>query len=216
MDFNAARRNMVECQIRTSKVVDEAVVAAMLEVPRERFVPPPLQPVAYVDEDIEVGNGRFLMEPAVLARLLQEASITTSDVVLDIASGAGYGAAVMARMAATVFAQETDRELAARATQMFAELGLDNVVPVDGPLDEGCAKHAPFNVIVVEGAVDTIPDTIIDQLADGGRLVTVVQERGIGRATIVTRIGDHLSRRVAFDAAVPVLPEFRKPPGFVF
>lgn len=216
MDFNAARRNMVESQIRTSKVVDEAVIAAMAEVPRERFVPASLQHVAYIDEDLSVGDGRFLMEPMVLARLLQEAGVTPSDVVLDIGSGAGYGAAVLARMAATVFAQETNDRLAARAAELFTELGLDNVVPVDGALAEGCATHAPFNVIVIEGAVETIPDAVVGQLGDGGRLVAVVQERGIGRATIVTRIGDHLSRRVVFDAAVPVLPEFREPAGFVF
>jgi len=216
MDFSAARRHMVESQIRTSKVVDEAVIAAMSEVPRERFVPGPLQAVAYIDEDLKVGDGRYLMEPMVLARLLQEAGAMPSDVVLDIGSGAGYGAAVLARIAATVFALESDEVLAAKAAELFTELGLDNVVPVDGALMEGCPKHAPFNVIVIEGAVETIPDAIVDQLGDGGRLVAVVQERGIGRATVVTRNGNHLSRRVVFDAAVPVLPEFRKPAGFVF
>lgn len=216
MDFSAARRHMVESQIRTSKVVDEAVIAAMSEVPRERFVPDALQSVAYVDEDLQVGNGRYLMEPMVLARLLQEAGVTASDVVLDIGSGAGYGAAVLARIAATVFALESDEGLAAKSAELFTELGLDNVVPVDGALTEGCAKHAPFNVIVIEGAIEAIPDTIVGQLGDGGRLLAVVQERGIGRATIVTRNGDHLSHRVVFDAAVPVLPEFRKPAGFVF
>jgi len=216
MDFSAARRHMVESQIRTSRVVDEAVIAAMADVPRERFVPGRLQPVAYIDEDLKISDGRYLMEPAVLARLLQEANVEPSDVVLDIGSGSGYGAAILARLAGTVFALESDPLLSARASQLFTELGLDNVVPVDGPLAEGCPKHAPYNVILIEGAVETIPDVVVDQLEDGGRLVAVVQERGVGRATVVRRVGDHLSRRVVFDAAIPVLPEFRTPAGFVF
>lgn len=216
MDFNAARRHMVESQIRTSRVVDEAVIAAMAEVPRERFVPGPLQPVAYIDEDLKIGNGRYLMEPAVLARLLQEANVEPSDVVLDIGSGSGYGAAILAQLAGTVFALESDPQLSARASELFTELGLDNVVPVDGALAEGCPKHAPYNVILIEGAVETIPDAVVDQLEGGGRMVAVVQERGVGRATVIRHVGDHLSRRIVFDAAIPVLPEFRTPAGFVF
>ncbi len=216
MDYSVARRNMIECQIRTNKVIDEAVLAAMAEVPRERFVPGELQSIAYIDEDLRVADGRFLMEPAVLARLLQEARVAPTDVVLDIGSGAGYGAAVLARMAATVFAQETNAGLAKKAAELYAELNLDNVVPVEGVLSGGCPEHAPFNVILIEGGVDFVPDSIIDQLGDSGRLVAVVRERGIGRATVITRIGDHLSRRIAFDAAVPVLPEFARPAGFEF
>lgn len=216
MDFSVARRNMVESQIRTSKVFDERVIAAMGEVPRERFLPGSLKQFAYIDEEVDIGSGRYLLEPMVLARLLQEASVRPTDVVLDIGSGAGYGAAVLARMAATVFAQESDAGLAGRASELLTELGLDNVVPVDGSLIDGCPDHAPYNVILIEGGVDILPDTIVGQLGDGGRLVTVVRERGIGRATVVTRNGDHFSRRVVFDAAVPVLPEFRQPAGFVF
>lgn len=216
MDFSAARKNMVDCQIRTNKVVDEAVLSALEEVPRERFVPDHLQTLAYIDEDLGIAPDRYLMEPAVLARLLQEAGVTPSDVVLDIGSGSGYATALLSRMAATVFAQESDPALSAQAAGLFTELALDNVVPVDGPLAEGCPDHAPFNVILIEGAVESIPDAITDQLAEGGRLATIVQDGRIGRATLVTRRGGHISRRTMFDASVPALPDFRMPAGFVF
>lgn len=216
MDFNAARKNMVDCQIRTNKVVDETILLAMETVPRERFVPDHLQSLAYIDEDLGIAPDRYLMEPLVLARLLQEIGVLPSDVVLVIGSGAGYAAALLARMAATVFAQESDPDLSARAAGLFAELALDNVVPVDGPLPAGCPEHAPFNVILIEGAVDSIPDAITGQLADGGRLVTVVQDGRIGRATVVTSRAGHISRRTVFDASVPPLADFRAPAGFVF
>lgn len=216
MDFSAARKNMVDCQIRTNKVVDEAVLSAMEEVPRERFVPDHLQSLAYIDEDIRIAANRYLIEPLVLARLLQEAQILPSDVVLDIGSGSGYAAALLARMAATVFAQESDPGLSACAAELYTELALDNVIPVDGPLVEGCPDHAPFNVILIEGAVEKIPDTITGQLADSGRLVTIVEDGRIGRATVVTRRAGHVSRRTVFDASVPALAEFRAPAGFVF
>lgn len=216
MDFSAARKNMVDCQIRTNKVVDETIVSAMEEMPRERFVPEHLQSLAYIDEDIAIAPDRYLMEPLVLARLLQEARILPSDVVLDIGSGTGYAAALLARMAATVFAQESDPALSARAAALFAELALDNVIPVEGAMPAGCPDHAPFNVILIEGAVEDIPDAIVDQLADDGRLVTIVREGRIGRATVVTRRGGRTSRRAVFDASVPVLAAFRAPAGFVF
>lgn len=216
MDFNAARKNMVDCQIRTNKVVDETVLLAMEEVPRERFVPDHLQSLAYIDEDLGIAPDRYLMEPLVLARLLQEVGVAPSDVVLVIGSGAGYAAALLARMAATVFAKESDPDLSARAAGLFAELALDNVVPIDGPLLEGCPDCAPFNVILIEGAVDSIPDVITDQLADGGRLVTVIRDGRVGRATVLTRRAGHISRRTAFDASVPGLRDFQAPAGFVF
>ena len=216
MDFATARKNMIESQIRTNKVVDESILASMADVPRERFVPGAMKPVAYCDDDIAIGGGRCLLEPAVLARLLQEAAIGPADDVLLIGSGLGYTAAVLARVAATVFAQESDPDLSAEAARLFAELGLDNVIPVNGRLVEGCPEHKPYNVIIIEGAVETIPDAIVDQIAEGGRLIAIVQERAVGHATVIARIGDRLSRRVFLDASVPVLPEFRAPARFEF
>jgi protein-L-isoaspartate(D-aspartate) O-methyltransferase len=216
MDFTVARQNMVECQLRTSGIVDESVLEAMGTIPRELFVPGDRAQIAYIDEDIALDNGRCLMEPCVLGRLLQAAGVGPADVVLDIGCGTGYAAAVLARLAATVFALECTPALAARAGDMAAELGLDNVVPVDGDLAAGCAAHAPYNVILFEGAVGVGPQVIIDQLADDGRLVAVVRGDGVGRAMVLHRTGDHVSRRPVFDASTPAMPEFASTGGFVF
>lgn len=214
MDFATARRNMIEGQLRPNKVIDEALLASIEAAPRERFLPESLRGVAYVDEDLTLGAGRSLMEPVVLGRLLQELDLGAEDAVLDIASGTGYAAAVMARLAGSVFALESDAGLLGRATELFGELALDNVVPIEGELIAGCPDQAPYNAILIEGAVDTVPQAILDQLAEGGRLAAVVTENGVGRATIYRKDGGVLSHRVLFDARVPALAEFRKPKEF--
>jgi len=214
MDYATARKNMIEGQMRPNRVIDEALLASIAEAPRERFVPEGLRSVAYVDEDLRLGPDRSLMEPVVLARLLQELTLTPGDAVLDIASGTGYAAAIMARLAGSVFALESDEALQVRATELFGDLALDNIVPVEGDLRVGCPEHAPFNAILIEGAIDDVPPAILDQLADGGRLAAVVVWNGVGRATLYRRDGQHLSRRFLFDANVPVLKEFRTPPAF--
>jgi protein-L-isoaspartate(D-aspartate) O-methyltransferase len=216
MDFSTARRNMIKCQIRPNKVVDEALLSSMGEAPREQFLPDALRAVAYVDEDLKLNEERRMMEPMVLARLLQELALTPGDAVLDIASGTGYAAAVMARLAGAVFALESDPDLQGRATELFGELALDNIVPVEGVLSAGCAEHAPFNAILIEGAVDAVPAAILDQLAEDGRLIAIVMENGIGRATLFRKNGGHLSRRAMFDANAPVLKAFQNPAGFTF
>lgn len=207
---------MIECQLRTNGITDEAVLAAMSAVQRERFVPEGLRAVAYLDEDLNLGNGRHLMEPLVLAGLLQGVAAAPGEVALVIGSGIGYAAAVLARLADTVFVRECVTSLAAAAGELAAELGLDNVIPVDGALVSGCPEHAPYNVILIEGAVERVPEAIAGQLADGGRLAAVIRDGGVGRAILLRRDGGHISRRVLFDAAVPTLPEFREPRGFVF
>jgi protein-L-isoaspartate(D-aspartate) O-methyltransferase len=216
MDFSTARRNMIKCQIRPNKVVDEALLSSMGEAPREQFLPDALRAVAYVDEDLKLNEERRMLEPMVLARLLQELALTPGDAVLDIASGTGYAAAVMARLAGAVFALESDPDLQGRATELFGELALDNIVPVEGVLSAGCAEHAPFNAILIEGAVDAVPAAILDQLAEDGRLIAIVMENGIGRATLFRKNGGHLSRRAMFDANAPVLKAFQNPAGFTF
>lgn len=216
-DFAARRQNMVESQIRTNKVTHPALIAAMEEVPREQFVPKAKQGVAYVDEDIAIAPGRALMEPMVLARLLQAAEIRPSDVVLDIGCGTGYSAAVLGRMANTVVALESNPELARQAIDLLTMLAIDNVAVVEGGLPEGYPKQAPYDAIVLEGMVPGIPDDISHQLADGGRLVAVVSdEQGIGRAALYTRRGGAMSHRQIFDAAVVPLPGFEVEPEFVF
>jgi len=216
MDFGAARKNMIESQLRTNRIVDEALLAVMADVPRERFVPENMQRIAYVDEDLAIGGGRHIMEPLVLAAMIQAAAIQPTDAVLDIASGTGYAVAIMARLAGTVFALESDAALAGRAGELYSEMAPDNVVPVEGSLADGCAEHAPFDVILIEGAVERIPDTILDQLGDGGRLVAVVLEQGVGRLTVTRKSGGHFSQRAIRDANTPLLAAFRRPPEFVF
>jgi protein-L-isoaspartate(D-aspartate) O-methyltransferase len=215
MDFAVSRRNMVANQIRTNEVSDDRLLAAFGEIPRERFVPDQFRGVAYIDEDLPVKKGRYLMEPMVLAKLLQLAEIQSGDIVLDIGCATGYSAAVIARLANTVVALESDAELAARAAAALTELGADNAVVVVGPLAEGYPKQGPYDVIVFSGGVPRIPDTAARQLAEGGRLVAVTGE-GAMRGTLMTRSRGVLSSRPVFDAATPVLPEFATNEGFVF
>jgi protein-L-isoaspartate(D-aspartate) O-methyltransferase len=217
MDYAAARLNMVESQVRTNKVTDEALLAAMLEVPRERFVPDAMRGVAYVDDDIPIGGGRALLEPMVQARLLQIAAIEPSDNVLEIGCGLGYGAALLDRLAARVTALEIDAALADAATRTLAALGAARVTVVRGPLEAGWAAAAPYRAIVFAGGVQRVPPAIEAQLAEGGRMVAVIMPPGEpGKATLIQRIGGVIARRVVFDAAAAPLPGFAAEPGFVF
>ncbi len=216
-DCAAARLNMVDSQLRTNKVTDTALLEAFEAVPREAFVPEGLRGIAYVDEDIPLGNDRFVMEPMIMARLLQAARPQADDIALDIGCATGYATAILSRLVATVVALEAEAALAAQANRTLSELEIDNAVVVEGALIEGYPKQAPYNVIVLGAAVAEIPAAISDQLAEGGRLVTVVKDTtGMGRATLMQRDGDVVSSRVLFDAALPLLPGFEVEPGFVF
>ena len=216
-DYAAARTNMVKSQIRPNKVTDPLIIEAMGDIPRERFVPESHLGVAYVDEDIAIAGGRYLMEPMVLARLLQSAEIKETDVVLDIGCATGYSAALIARLANTVVAVESDPDLAATAQRLLSELDVDNAVVIEADLRHGYAEQAPYDVILFDGALAHIPDDICAQLAEGGRLVAVVKNgTGMGRAILVGRREGVLSRRVLFDAATPLLPGFAAEAGFVF
>ena len=219
--YDAARANMVDNQVRPNRVTDDRVLSAMAAVPRERFVGEKFTAVAYVDSEIAVSPGRYLMEPMVLARLLQAAAIEPGDVVLDIGCASGYSTAVLARLADTVVAVESEADLAEIAIALMAELDADNTAVVTGALAEGYAKQAPYDVIVLEGAVEAVPASLSDQLVEGGRLVAVVMSdrRGgnrMGRAMLMRRRYGALSTRVLFDATVPPLPGFDIERGFVF
>jgi protein-L-isoaspartate(D-aspartate) O-methyltransferase len=216
LDFDKARANMVESQIRTNKVTDERLVAAMRAIPREIFVPPALQGVAYVDEDLNVGGGRYMTEPMVLARLLQSAEVGPEDAVLVIGSTTGYAVALLAQLAETVVGIEDDAELVNAADKNLAALGIDNAAVIRLSLAEGYAKQAPYDVILIEGRCGVVPEVITRQLAPGGRLVTVTDERGVGKATLLRRSGDTVSGRVLFDAQVPALGCFARKSEFVF
>jgi protein-L-isoaspartate(D-aspartate) O-methyltransferase len=216
VDFAHARHNMVLSQLRPSGVRDERVTAAMAAVPREAFVAPHQQAIAYVDEDLPLGAGRYLMEPLVFGRLLVAAEVGPDDVVLDVGCASGYSAAVLARLAGTVVALEEDEGLADRADSALAALEVDNAAIMRRPLAGGYIEQGPYDVIVIEGAVPAVPDGIADQLREGGRLVAVVGNADIGRCVVVRRIGGLLSERITHDAAIPPLPGFARRAEFVF
>jgi len=216
-DYAVARHNMVQSQVRTNKVTNERLLAAMSELPRESFLPQARRGVAYVDEDIPIDHGRYLMEPMVLARLLQCAEARPDDLGLVVGCATGYGAAVLARLCGTVVALENRPSLVEQATTLLTDLGVDNAAVVEGPLVEGYPKQAPYDVILFGGAVAQIPDALAAQLAEGGRMLAVVaNDSGMGCATLFTCRTGALSERVLFDAATPLLPDFEKQPGFVF
>lgn len=220
MDFVAARSTMVESQIRPNQVVDDLVIAALTQVPREAFVPKAMTGVAYVDEDIPLGGGRHMMEPLIVARLLQAAAVTPTDVALDVGCGTGYVSAILAHMVSTVVGLECDAELAATATETLVHLDINTVTVVEGPLAMGYAEQAPYDVIFFGGAVDQVPTVITDQLAEGGRLTAVLAPlgyaSGMGRGTLFTRQDGILSHLDLFDAASPPLPGFAERPAFSF
>lgn len=207
---------MVASQIKTNEVTDPLVVEAIGRVPRESFLPAARQSLAYIDEDVEVSEGRWLMEPMVAAKLLQMADIQATDHVLVVPCGAGYLAAVISHMAGSVVAIDSDPGARDAAGKVLTELGADTVAVVSGDIENGCPDQAPFDVIVFDGAVSQIPEAIMSQLADEGRLVAVETDSGVGRATLVQKSGEALGRRVDFDANIPVLPEFAGKPAFVF
>ncbi len=217
--FDAARQNMVDSQLRPNRVTDPLILAAMSELPRERFVPKTKQGIAYIDEDIEVAPGRFLMEPVVLARLLQALELTSDSTVLNIGCATGYDAALLGRVAGSVVAIESDPELAAHASEAINELVIDNVAVVEAPLNEGYPGQAPYDAIFISGAVDEVPPAIASELAPDGRLTAVIggAEPGIlGRAYLYIRTGGGLSGRPLFDAGTQMLPGFVREESFVF
>lgn len=217
IDYAAARLNMVEGQLRTNGITDPGVVEAFLGVPRQRFVPEPLRGIAYVDEDVPLGNGRYLMEPLVLARLIQLAQTRPDEQALFLGAGTGYGVAILARLVGSVIAVEPDERLAAEARRHLAVLGASNATVAEGPLPQGHEPGAPYDVILFGGGIAEVPDAIAEQLAERGRLVAVIKpDERVGQATVMTRTGRILSRRPSFDAATPLLPGLEAQPSFVF
>jgi protein-L-isoaspartate(D-aspartate) O-methyltransferase len=215
--YDAARANMVESQIRPNRVTDERVIAAFGRIHRELFVPPSLVGVAYADEDLPLGGGRYLMCPMVSARLIQAAAIGRGDTVLVVGAGTGYEAALAAALGRSVVALESDAELARLGRAALVEHRIAAAGYVEGKLPQGHRARAPYNVILFGGAVDDIPEEIASQLGDGGRMLAVLRPgSGIGRATLVTRTGELLARRAIFDAGTPLLAEFATKPAFVF
>jgi protein-L-isoaspartate(D-aspartate) O-methyltransferase len=215
-DFAAARQAMVDCQVRPSDVTRYAIIDAMLQVPRERFVPRARAEIAYAGAEIPLAPGRVLLEPRTLAKMLEAARIGPQDLVLDLAPGTGYSTAVIARMAEAVIAIEPDDGLAATAQGLMAAVEADNAVVTSGDPAEGDPDHGPFDVIFVNGAVESLPEALGAQLKEGGRLVALFREGGAGRCNLLTKTAGGLSRRYVFDADAPVLEGFRAVEAFAF
>ncbi|MCK9551934.1 protein-L-isoaspartate O-methyltransferase [Aquamicrobium sp.] len=219
-DFTERRVKMVDGQIRTTDVTNVPLLDAFLSVPRELFVDESVRELAYIDEDIRIADGdggaRFLMEPSPLARLLQAAEIRNSDSVLDIGCGTGYSSAILSQVAASVTALESDPELAGKARETLGALGYGNVSVVEGPLRDGWKTAAPYDVIVLQGSIDELPEQLQVQLAEGGRLVAVEGRGNAGVARIFLNTNGVVTGRRAFNAAIRPLPGFERSRVFEF
>lgn len=216
-DSALQRKNMVESQVRPSDVTDRRITAAMQDIARETFVPSQAdRTLAYIDGALPVGSGRAMTAPRTLARLLQLARVDATSKVLVVGALTGYCAAILARMAAKVVALEADATLAAAARENLAREGAANVEVVQGELPAGYGASAPYDAIVVDGAIDEVPEALAAQLGEGGRLVAIEAGAGLGQAVVITKTANALSKRAAFEAGAPALPGFARPAGFVF
>ncbi len=217
-DFAKARIDMIEGQLRPSGVFDARVLAAVGQVPRERFVPQDQRQFAYLDKehDLAGASGRRMGAPAQVAKLIELAGVGEDDIVLDVGCGSGYSTAVLAHLANAVVAIEEDGELVDRANEILADLDISNAAVIKGPLKKGAPGEAPFDVIVIEGAVDEVPAALFDQLRVGGRLVAIVGQGADATAVTYVRSEHSLDSFPAFNAILPPLAEMTKAPGFRF
>ncbi|MFN3835795.1 MAG: protein-L-isoaspartate O-methyltransferase family protein [Glycocaulis sp.] len=213
-DFAQARRQMVNSQIRPADVTDRALQDAMASIPRERFLPRSLGGSAYADMEIDLGHGRRFMRPRDFAKLVQAAAVKPGELVLDLAAGRGYSTAILSRLCETVIGLESEADFASKAEGALSDVGADNAVIVTGDLKKGAPDQGPFNVIFVNGAVEEMPSAWLDQLADGGRLVVIVRQNGVGRAHVFTRNGNAVGSRVVFDSMTALLPGFEQADAF--
>ncbi|MES1198534.1 MAG: protein-L-isoaspartate O-methyltransferase [Pseudomonadota bacterium] len=216
MDFAQARNFMVESQVRTADVTDTRILGAMRTLPRERFAPAHKKTLAYADLELEVAPGRVMLRPRDLAKLIQALEATSDEKGLEIAGGTGYGAAVLAACCGEVHSLDVDPNLSFAAHAALDSAGVGRVTTVSQPLAEGWRDAAPYNVILLNGAAEVVPQSWLDQLADGGRLGAIVRDGPAGAARIYTRTGNTWAYRVAFDAAPPVSPGLARPPSFSF
>jgi protein-L-isoaspartate(D-aspartate) O-methyltransferase len=214
-EFATRRVMMVDTQVRPSDVTKFPIIDAMLTVPRELYVPDGRREAAYVGENLPLGAGRVMLEARTLAKLLDALDIQPGEMVLDLGCGLGYSSAVIARLAETVVAVEADEVLAADAQRLLSEEGVDNAIVVVSALAAGAAKHAPYDVITIEGGVETVPDALLAQLKDGGRIGAIFMDGAVGTAKVGYKNDGTVSWRPVFNAAAPVLDGFARTKGFV-
>src|SRR3954468_20243067 len=216
VDYAQARQAMVDRQVRPHDVTNLRIIAALLDVPRERFFPPAQRALAYLDAEVPVAGSRTLLKPMVFAKLVQASEITAGEHVLDVGCATGYSSAVLSKLAGNVVALEEDEALARMARETLGELGASNVSVATGPLTAGWAQSAPYDAILIEGAIEVVPDALTAQLKEGGRLLAVVGSIPMGKATLYRKVRGHITAVPLFDAAAPLLPGFAKPAAFVF
>ena len=214
--YSDRRTMMVDTQVRPSDVTKFPIIDAMLSVPREVFVPDAMKEAAYVGETLELSSGRVLLEPRTLAKLLDALVIDKTETVLDLGCGLGYSTAVIARMADAVVAVEDDADLANEAQLALSNTGIDNAAVIEGVLAEGAAKHGPFDVIILQGGVEEIPSTLLDQLNEGGRIGAIFMEGALGVVRIGRKINGQVMWKYTFNAAAPILSGFSKEQAFEF
>jgi len=213
-DFTASRTAMVDCQVRPSDVTKYPIIAAMLDIPREVYVPTDLRAVAYVGAHVNLGGGRVVLDPRIFAKMLDALDVQPSELVLNVACSLGYGTAVLARLADFIVGLEENPDMAQEAQANLSAQSVDNAVVETGPLAEGAAKHGPYDVIVVEGGVQTTQMALLDQLKEGGRIAAIVYDDAAGQCRIGVKIDGKVSWRASFDANAPVLPGFEKLEAF--
>lgn len=209
-DFAQRRRMMVDTQVRPADVTEYPIIEAMLTVPREAFVPDSLREAAYVGENMEIGPDRVILEPRTLAKMLDALDLRSDELVLDLGCGLGYSSAVIARLVQAVVAVEEDPDMARDAQEVLAEHGIDNVALVEAPIAGGAGQHGPYDAILIQGAVGFIPDAILAQLKDGGRIAALFSEAALGVVRIGYMIDGAVSWRFSFNAGAPILPGFEK------
>ena len=205
---------MVDTQVRPSDVTKYPIIEAMLHVPREEFVPESLRSAAYAGDALPLAQGRVILDPRVLAKMLEVLDIGPRDLILDVGAGLGYSSAVIAHMAQAVVALDDDEARNDEAVAALAQEGVDNVAFVTGVLADGAPQHGPYDAIILQGAVEAMPQALLDQLKDGGRIAAIFIEGTLGVCRIGRKSNGAVSWRRAFDAAAPVLPGFHKTAEF--